>query len=324
MQEYYSGVDVSKDKFDFSILINSKYVHKVFKNNKTGFSELRKFLLENKVNKLIIGLESTGSYHIDLSNFMYDNNHDVYVLNPKRVKDFIKSMGYNTKTDSIDSKAILDFIEFNHKKNTVNLYVKPSDDEAMLKAYLKIRSDLIQEKTRESNRMGSLHNQIKELKEFYKNKINYINKELLKIDKKIKILMSKNKTYSEKQEKLTEIKGVGFVTVMTVLSILPELGYLSKNQITSLVGLAPHPRESGNLSRKRFTKKGRSNVKSVLYMAAMSAQRHNKDLKIFYNRLVKNGKPKKVALVAVMRKLLVMMNAIMKTYIKENCEKGSI
>lgn len=316
MQVIYVGIDVAKDKFDLAISNRSidEITYKTFNNNKDGFKEFNIYLRKMKIIKAIIGMEATGSYSINLADFLFNKKHTVYVLNPVKIKNFGKGSLYNIKTDKVDSEIILKFII--HNEDKLYTYKTPSKEEKLLKAYSLRRTELLTHKNQEINRLNSLSDGLSDIKRSHKRNIKFINDEIKKIEIKMKKLVEKNKIMSEIKERLTQVKGIGDITSYTMLSMVPELGLIKSKKVVALVGLAPYIKESGKQEWKRHTVRGRQHVKSILYMAAVSAIQHNKIMKEFYDRLILRGKQFKVAITAVMRKLLVIMNAIVRDYYK--------
>jgi len=321
----YVGVDVSKDKIDIIFYIKKKRYHYKFDNKKSGFVNLNTLLKKRfNVKKVIIAMESTGHYHINLADYCVYNKYDVYILNPKKVKDFISSM-YEMKTDKNDSKAILEYLEIKERNNNletikdrdkINKYIKLSDVERKLKVLSQERARVIKLRKIEKTRiqMGvSAEEKIRNRQ--IKRRITFYNKELELIEKQIKDVIKNNKITKEKYKLLNEIPGVGFVTAIGFIALTSELGKISNKKISSLVGVAPHPNESGKMKKRSKIHKGRKNMKVILYMAAINTIKHHPTLKPFYKKLVEEkGKPKKVAIIAVMRKLLVIANAKMRDY----------
>jgi len=318
MQAIYAGVDVSKNKFDVSVIKgNRDFVdHISFKNNLTGFKQLRKYLLKNfKDHSIYIAMESTGSYSQGLSEFSYQNGYHTYVLNPVGIKNFAKGMLCHAKTDKLDSGVISEFLIFNHKK--LITFQPLSESQSALKACTNRRTDIMVQRLREKNRVEALQSQNPFVLKSLKRSIKFLEKELKEIENEMKRIVENDSIMKEQKERLSEIKGIGDISIYTALSMIPELGMIRRKQIAALVGVAPYVNESGNMTKKGHIKKGRQKVKSVLHMAASVAIRHNKKLEKFYEKLKESGKPYKVAITAVMRKLLIAMNGIMRTYFRE-------
>jgi transposase len=323
MQEVYIGIDMASDKFDIAMLKDGNILYKTFTNNELGFKKLKRYFKEHKIKKVIAGVESTGIYQVNLADFLYKNKHTIFILNAYRVKRYGDSHYYNAKTDKIDSEMILNFTIDNFQKGNLYPYKTPSKSQKELKAYVIRRNDLVKAKFKEASKQKTaIRNNLKDIAKSHEKIKKYLEKEILSIEDKIKKLASKDDVLSAKKEALMKIKGVGEVTANTALSIIPELGHVENKKIVSLVGLAPHANDSGKSRKKRHIKKGRVRVKPTLYMSVLVAIRHNDILKEFYERLLSKGKPKKLALTAVMRKLLVAMNTIMIAYNEKMFEEN--
>lgn len=318
MQEIYAGIDVSKDKFDLSIFKgNRDFVdHMIFKNNLNGFKQLKTYLLKNfKNDSVYIAMESTGSYSQALAAFSHENKYHTYVLNPKGIKHFARGMLCHAKNDEIDSKVISEYLIYNRKK--LITFQPLTKSQLRLKACVNRRADLMIEKLREDNRIEALQTKDSFMLRSLKRSIKFLKAEMKIIEKEMKEIVTNNLMMKEQRKRLSEIKGIGDISIYTALSMVPELGMIRNKQIVALVGLAPYVNESGKMIKKGHIRQGRQKIKSVLHMAASVAIRHNPELKAFYQRLKESGKPYKVAITAVMRKLLVTMNAIMRTYFRE-------
>lgn len=321
MQDIYMGIDVAKEKFDLAISNKSteKVIYKQFNNNLTGFKKLKSYIKKTmNTDNISIAMEATGSYSINLADFLSKNKYIVYIINPNKIKSFAIGSLYNAKTDKIDSEIILKFLIYNEKK--LYAYKPLTDSERLLKAYVKRRASLMTQKLQEENKLETLPNGLKDIERSHNRIIKLIVKEIKTIENKMKELVKNNEEMKKKKNKITKVKGVGKLTAYTMISMVPELGKLKAKQVTALVGLAPYAKESGKKVYKRHIRKGRKDVKVVLYMAALTSINYNEEMKEFYYRLISKGKVFKVAITAVMRKLLVIMNAIMKTYIEENLE----
>jgi transposase len=229
----------------------------------------------------------------------------VAVVNPRQARDFGKALGFLAKTDRIDAGILAHFGEAVRPEPRQ----LPSEEAANLAALVARRRQLTEMLTMEQNRLGSAPAALrKDIREH----ITWLQKRLKDSDKDIHKLLRSSPLWREKDQLLQGVPGVGPVLSATLLAMLPELGKLNRKEIAALVGVAPLNRDSGKMKGKRATWGGRSSVRDVLYMATMSAVRYNPTLKDFYERLLKAGKLKKVALVACMRKLLVILNAMLR------------
>ncbi len=232
------------------------------------------------------------------------------VVNPRQVRDFAKATGQLAKTDRIDADVLARFAD------VVRPAVRPLVDDAAqeLDALLTRRRQLLEMLQAERNRTGQVFGKGKRLvKKSLKAHISYLERELRITDTDLGAMIKASPVWRERDELLQSVPGVGPVLSRTLLADLPELGQLSRRQIAKLVGVAPLSRDSGTLRGRRFVQGGRATVRAVLYMAALVATKRNAVIRAFYRRLVAAGKPKKLALVACMRKLLTILNAMVRT-----------
>lgn len=299
--KFYVGIDVSKTILDVAISNNNSLLQ--FSNDETGFKELIK-VLPNKKHTLIV-LEATGGYEKSVANYLRRKKNNVAVVNAKRVRDFAKASGKLAKTDRIDTKTIMLFgkafnpmpqalisEEKEERQQTINRRNQLVRMIAMEKQHLEHASDLN--------------------KKLIKKHTEFLEKELAVIENLLKESFNQDADLKEKLERLDEIKGVGEITAMNILIHLPELGALNSKEISALVGVAPFNKDSGQSKGKREIWGGRAPVRAALYMAVLTARKFNPALKRFYERLIAKGKLKKVAMVACMRKLIIIMNAMLR------------
>lgn len=229
----------------------------------------------------------------------------VVVVNPRQVRDFAKAVGKLAKTDALDAQVLAHFGE----ATKPDLRPLPDDSTRELQALLARRSQVVEMVTAEKNRCRTatqrLQPQIQE-------HIRYMEKQLKELEQGLSELLSSSPVWRTKEKLLGSVPGVGPVLTVTLLAGLPELGRLDRREIASLVGVAPFNRDSGTLRGKRTVWGGRSSVRATLYMATLAATQYNSVMWAFYQRLLEAGKPKKVALTACMRKLLTILNAMLK------------
>jgi transposase len=258
----------------------------------------------------LIVLEATGGYELLCVAALVAVALPVVVVNPRQVRDFAKATGQLAKTDRIDADVLALFAE------RVRPEVRPIADEAAqeLEALLARRRQLLEMLQAEKNRAGQVFGRGKRLvKKSLKAHISYLERELRIADTDLGTMVRESPAWRERDDLLQSVPGVGPVLSLTLLADLPELGRLSRREIANLVGVAPLSRDSGTMRGRRFVQGGRATVRAVLYMAALVATRRNAVIKAFYQRLVAAGKPKKLVLVACMRKLLTMLNMIVRT-----------
>jgi transposase len=297
------GIDVSKEKLDLAWGTNGKA--ETIRYTSSQIAQLLINKIEDRENTLIV-MEATGGYESSLVDLLHDANLALAVVNPRRVRDFAKGIGLDAKTDAIDAKVIAHYGEVVKPKE----HVAKTDSEKMLEALVTRRRQLLDLTNQESNRLKQTRE--KEIQKLIRQSINSLEKQTKTVDRLISKAVADDQQNARKIEILQSVKGVGMVTVSTILAELPELGMLNRGQIAKLVGVAPMNDDSGKKTGKRKTSGGRSSVRRVLYMATLVATRFNPKIKVFYTRLLSQGKPKKVALVAAMRKLLTILNTLIK------------
>ncbi len=314
----FVGIDVSKGTLELALDDKSKT--RCFNNDEQGLKQLLTCIKADKngsvpVSVGAIVLEATGGLERKAAIALCEAGLPVMVINPRQARDFAKAMGYLAKTDSIDARVLSHLARTLHQSDRrERLLMKlPDAQQVALQALLTRRSQLIKMRVAEDNRLEISHkSQRKSIEAVRK----VINKQLAVIDSDIDGLLQAH--FAEKLSLLKDFKGIGIGTQASLMAALPELGALTHEQISKLVGVAPLNCDSGKHKGKRFTWGGRADVRSMLYMAALSAVRYNPVIKPFYERLIAKGKVKKVALVACMHKLLIILNAIIKSGKKWN------
>ena len=306
-EKIYIGADVSKATIDFFNDDTGEF-HKI-QNDKAA---LKRFLKTLK-NKAIIVFEATGGYERKLSLMLEDYSHlDRLRVHPSCVKAFARAMGTKAKTDKIDA-----FMLANAAKTMKDMFF---DTTPPLKVQ-KLRDYLTHQKHVEA----MLHAEkcrfkMDDLPDFLRKSIKkhmtFLQKNIETVQKEILNLVQGDPELHSKYKRLQEVVGVGPVIAVSLLAFLPELGTIGRKQVASLAGLAPNTRQSGTKIGRAFTTGGRQLLRKALYMGALVGMRHNSVLQEFYERLVKNGRPKMVAIIAVARKLLIHLNAIEKKALK--------
>jgi len=301
MYKFHVGIDVSKRKLDVAIS-NSHHLLQVA-NEEAGFKELIK-KLPNKKHCLIV-LEASGGYEKSVANYLRSKKYNVAIVNAKRVRDFAKASGKLAKTDHIDANVIMAFAKaFNPAPQAL---ATPTEQERL--NHLNRRSQLVKMIATEKQH---LEQSPKDFHAGIKKHIKYLEKALEKIETQLKKQIKSDPALQDKVERLDAIKGVGDVTAMNILLNMPELGQLTPKEVSALAGVAPYNKDSGQMKGKREIWGGRAPVRAALYMAVLSARQFNPVIKKFYDRLIGKGKLAKVAMVACMRKLIIIMNAMMR------------
>ena len=256
-------------------------------------------------------MEATGGYERKLVSFLQSKEIAVAVVNAKRVRDYANSMGAYAKNDRIDAQMIRHYGQAAYPKNRLKLRESRTEIAQQLEDLLRRRNQLVGQRAVEKQHLEAAIN--KASVRSITRMIKQLDKEIERIEVMIKAYIDADETLKKSMEQLIKVQGIGEITVLTLLTQLPELGKLSNKEIVALVGLAPYCKDSGKKTGRRVIFGGRTLIRSVLYMAALSAVRYNKPIKEFYQRLIARGKVKKVALVACMRKLLTILNSMAKT-----------
>lgn len=298
----FVGIDVSKDHWDVHLLPPGQS-HR-FAADEQGLAQLLSLL--STAGRSWIVIESTGGYERKLAIALHEAQHLVAIVNPVNVRNFAKGLGWLAKTDRIDAQLLARFGQLAKPRATPNCPEK----QAQLEALVLCRRQLIEMRTMESNRMKLLPHKI--TRRNHEKVLKVLNSQIDDLDKQITQLMASDDDWKDQMRILTSVPSVGAVTGATLLAELPEIGRLNQKQITALTGLAPFNNDSGLHRGKRSIYGGRAAARTALYMATLSAVRFNPTIQKFYLRLVKAGKPKMVALVAAMRKLLIILNSLIK------------
>lgn len=304
----FVGIDVSGRTLDVSVSWAEGNFQ--FDNDPSGIGKLLLWLEPNQALVAAVVLEATGRVHQAAASALCVAGYPVMVVNPRQARDFAKSLGYLAKTDSIDARALRQYARTLHQsEHRERLLMRlPDEKRIRLEAALARRSQLVSIRVAEENRLASAHaSQHRRLKKI----IQTLEKEIAKIDQDIDKQLGQH--FKDKVKLLDGLKGVGTTTIATLLAMVGELGTLSGKQVAKLVGVAPLNHDSGTMRGQRSIWGGRGAVRSVLYMAALSASKHDPVIRAFYQRLIAAGKKPKVAIVACMRKLLVIINAIFKS-----------
>ncbi|STZ02120.1 Transposase IS116/IS110/IS902 family [Moraxella equi] len=256
-------------------------------------------------------LESTGGLEGPLAKALCLAGICVMIANPRQTHQFAKSQSL-TKTDNKDAKMLAFYAKMMAQRDDLAtlLYCPPSQSQELLTALINRRNQFVQMCTAEKNRLEqSHHSQVGSIQAH----IAYLTEQIHELDKQIKThLDDHHPDLKQKGSVIQSIKGIGQTTTATLLAMLPELGTISHKQLASLVGVAPHPKQSGETKFKGLCQAGRAEVRKALYMATLVATRFDEKIKTFYQRLRANGKPFKVAIVACMRKLLTILNAMVR------------
>lgn len=302
MTNEFVGIDVCKARLD--VHHGQTEQASAYGNDEEGIVQLLQ-VLSSAPPRLIV-LEATGGLERALVAALLAKGLAVAVVNPRQVRDFAKASGRWAKTDRIDARVLAHFAK------AIEPTQRPLPDEAAqaFTDQLTRRRQLVEMLAMEKMRLKQAPNKL--VRKDIKKHIEWLENSLRASDEGLRRAVEESPIWQAKRDLLSEVKGVGDVTALTLIGALPELGRLDRKQIAALVGVAPFNRDSGTLRGKRTVWGGRAVVRQVLYMATLSAVRFNPILKAFYTRLRGNGKAAKVALVACMRKLLTILNAMVR------------
>ena len=299
--EQWVGIDVSKNELAVGVYPSSECW--TFDYTVKGVSGLVERI--RALGAKLITLEATGGLELDVVCALTEAKLPAVVVNPRQVRDFAKAAGILAKTDGIDAVVLARFGE------AVKPEVRPLPDaaERELKALMARRRQLVEMLTQEKNR---LHMAALCVQSDVESHVKWLEKKIKDIDGDLAKAIHSSPVWQEKENLLRSVPGIGPVTCCVLLADLPELGRLNRKQIAALVGVAPFNRDSGLYAGRRAVWGGRASCRTALYMATLAAIRRNPNIARFYGRLIKAGKKPKVAITACMRKLLVMLNAMLK------------
>ncbi len=296
------GIDISKDTLDAYWL--SKCKHKQFANTKLGLSALIRWIRQTKA--LLIVFEATGVYHRLLETCLAKHNIPFARVNPRQARRFCEGTGQLAKTDRVDAKmlakmgALLELEASQPKSKTLH----------DLKQLATARLALIKDRTAAKARLATSTHSL--LSQQIKRRLRQIERDLTQVTEAIDDIVAADKNLVARAEILMSIPGIAKVTACAILTEMPELGHLSGKQAAALAGLAPISRQSGKWRGKEHIQGGRASVRRAVYLPAVVATRFNPDMKAKYEQLISTGKCKKLAITAVMRKLIVMANALLR------------
>jgi len=298
----FVGIDVSKAFFD--VAATHSKIELRFDYDPKGMANLVRHLRPLRPHQVV--LEATGGLERRLANYLIEKGFNVAIVNPRQVRDHARSLNQLAKTDRIDARMIASFATHANLRS----YEKPGEIEAKLQALVNRRRQVIEQRVRESNRLGRLDEP--ETATMIEQAIALYNRQLDTINRRIEEIIRKNSALQKRAAILQSAPGIGPVTTAALITELPELGRLNRQQIAKLIGVAPFNRDSGQMRGRRTTGGGRSRMRKNLYMATLVATQYNPTIRAFYLRLQAQGKPKMVALVAAMRKLIIILNIMIR------------
>ena len=300
-KDIYIGIDIAKDSME--VMAYEGKEHWAYTNDEKGLSKL--LMKMKRLSPCLIVLEATGGYETTVAAELQNKGFPVAVVNPRYIRDFARSTGILAKTDILDAQVIARYAAT--VKPTPR--VLPSEETRELGVIIMRRRQVVTMLTAENNRFQTADPAVKERIKLH---IKWLEHELDDINKELKQKVQDNPDWKEKDEILQSVPGVGPNLSTTLLADFPELGKLNRKQVAALGGVAPFNRDSGKLRGKRSIWGGRDMVRTATYMATFSAIRFNPLLKSFFDRLTAAGKSFKTAMVACMRKLLCILNAMLK------------
>ena len=303
----YAGIDVAGDRLD--VALRPSGTVRTVAHDTTGIGELVSEL--QSLGPSVVVLESTGGLELSLAGALAAASLPVVVVNPRQVRDFARATGRLAKTDALDAQVLAHFAE------AVRPAVRPMPDSGTqeLRSLTARRTQVVEMLVAEKNRLGRASGTVAPRIRAH---IQWLEQELDQLDQGLRQMLRRSRVWRERDDLLRSVPGVGPQLSVALLADLPELGTLGRRQIAALVGVAPMNRDSGNrdsgnMRGRRTVSGGRARVRAVLYMGALVAARHNPVIRSFYRRLLEAGKPKKLALTACMRKLLTILNSMVKT-----------
>ena len=297
--EHWVGIDVAKDAMEVFVAPESRRF--AFENTGDGIAQLVKEL--GSLESVHVVFEATGGYEAELSEALTRAKVRFTRINPRLARDFAKALNRLAKTDRIDAELLAEFGKCLKPTPTV----LPDEMSRLLHDLVSRRRQLVDMRSMEQVRLKQAR--AKRLVQSLERTITFLTKQIKSLDDDICTSCKALPAFEVRDEALRSIKGVGPVTRSTLFALVPELGYVTGKQVASLIGVAPFNDDSGKGERRRHVRGGRGDVREVLYMAAMSARLHDPTLRTFYGRLLEAGKCHQVAIVACMRRLLVILNA---------------
>lgn len=296
------GIDVSKDRLDIAVRPSGEVF--AIERNPAGLEQLT--LRLGALSPNLVALEASGGFETVVAAALAAAQLPVVVVNPAQIRAFAKAIGQRAKTDPIDAAVIAHFAEATRPEP------RPMPDEAtrLLADLVARRRQILEMMVAERQREKRVT--VPHLRKSIMRLLKVLERELTSVDTDINDAVRGSPAWREKEDLLASVPGVGPTIARTLIAELPELGQLSRRQVAALAGLAPFTRQSGQWRGKSFIGGGRTSVRTALFMGAMVAKKYNPVLRTFFNRLVAAGKPKMIALIAVARKLLTMLNAILR------------
>jgi len=298
------GIDVSKHKLDVASSSHSKI--RLFDHSPQGLAQLVNHL--ESLQPRLVCLEATGALERQLVRTLHAHGFTVAVVNPRQIRDFARAAGQLAKTDAIDARQIALFAERMHPRPTP----PTPENQQKIQGLTARRRQVQQMRVQEQNRLGTAIDP--DVRRFIDEALKLYDQQLEQLNSQIEQLIQQDQALKAKATIVRSMTGIGPAATAALIADLPELGQLNRQQIARLVGVAPTNRDSGTLRGRRTTGGGRVQLRNALYMPTVVAVHHNPQLRRFYQRLLESGKEKMVALIAAMRKLLVILNTMVKNH----------
>ena len=298
----FAGIDVAKDRLDLALRPSGTV--RTVAYDPAGISALVSEL--QSLEPLAVVLESTGGLELPVAGALAAASLPVVVVNPRQVRDFAKATGRLAKTDVLDARVIAHFAEAVRP----TMRPLPDSDTRELRSLNARRTQVVEMLVAEKNRLGRAGQAVRPRIRAH---IDWLEQELKDLDRGLRDMLGRSPVWREQEDLLRSVPGVGPQLSVALLADLPELGALGRRQIAALAGVAPMNRDSGTMRGRRTVSGGRGRVRAVLYMGALVASQHNPVIRSFYQRLLAAGKTKKLALTACMRKLLTILNSMVKS-----------
>jgi transposase len=304
----FCGIDVSKEWIDIA---TDEIVTQLPQDRKAITDFIKKYIKQS--NDCLVVLESTGGYELLAAECFDEMGITVHIAHPNRVRDFARAKGRLAKNDRLDAITLLDYGRFIDPSD-----IRPLSSKLLMKlSALNSRLGQLKElHHKEACRLGTA--KIREVKQTHKEMLTILARQMASIENQMIQAIKSEEELAEKYSRLQTMVGVGPTLALTLIAELPELGQANKKEIAALAGVAPITKDSGKQRGRAITQHGRNSLRKILYMGALSAIRYDKKIKEFYQRLISSGKAKKVGIVAVMRKMLVTLNAMI-THAKDYC-----
>jgi transposase len=303
------GIDISKADFHACLVQGNKRAKNSFPNSPTGYRRLHHWLKNRKSAELHVCMEATGAYWMGVAKALYESGVRVSVVNPKQTVNFARSQLRRTKTDAVDAAMIADYCA----QRRPDPWTPPAPEILELRGLLSYRDELTANRTR----LDQMVEQItvsRELQRLHKQQIKMLDRAIAAVEAQLRKAVRAHSTLTEAVAALTQVSGIGFLTAVTLIAKLPAHRLRDRKAAAAYVGLTPSDRQSGTSvhGKPRICKTGSGDLRRALYMPAIVASKHNAILRDFAQRLTERGKPGKVVIVAVMRKLVVLAFTILK------------